>query len=163
MIKLIKHFNGSGFTLLEIILTLIIFLLISLIVTPILISSFDILDSSSTEMSQDQLLALAQQKLAAYLRTAIADSTNQFGQGRNNWTFSGYSSAVDENKYRLNLINDTLYLQINSQPQQIILQNVNGFYIRQLTTKNRFLIYLETNVEGKTEQQREFVVSRNYN
>lgn len=162
MIKITRFFNCSGFTLLEIILTLIIFLLISLIVTPILISSFDILDSSSVETSQDQLLALAQQKISAYLRTTISDPANQFGQARDSWTFSGYNSASEANKYRINLVNNTLYLQINSQPQQIILQNVNDFYIKQLEIKNRFSVYLATNSEGKIEQQRELVVSRNY-
>lgn len=163
MIKISKNLaDKKALTLIEILLVIIILGIVITIATTIIIQTFGIVGSSSSRMSAKQLTALAEDKIEKYLRTATDSSDNNFGKEQNQWVFKGYSDAGEEIEYKVELKNDKLTLSIGAQPEEVILNNVDEFYIEKVNNNGVFRIYFDVKDNSNSIKSEKIVTARNY-
>jgi prepilin-type N-terminal cleavage/methylation domain-containing protein len=154
--------DKKALTLIEILFVLIILGVVIMIATTMIIQTFGIVGTSSSRMSTDQLTALAQERIERHLRTVVESSDNSFGENLNKWVFNGYSTSGEEIEYEVELSNQRLFLKIADQPQEVILNNVSDFYIKEGIRKGIFIVYIVTNSDSNQIKEKIIVTARNY-
>jgi len=156
--------DKKALTLIEILFVLIILGVVIMIATTMIIQTFGIVGTSSRRMSAKQLTALAEDKIEKYLHTAIDSSDNNFGKEQNQyqWVFKGYSHAGEEIEYKVELKNDKLTLSIGAQPEEVILNNVDEFYIEKVNNNGVFRIYFDVKDNSNSIKSEKIVTARNY-
>lgn len=163
MIKIPDNlFDKKALTLIELLLVIIILGIVITIATTIIIQTFGIVGSSSGRMSTKQLTDLAENRIEKHLQTAINDVSNNFGDEQFQWSFKGYSDAGEEIEYKVNLRNNKLVLKIGDKAEEVILNNVNNFYIIEINTNGVFRIYFDVNDDSNLIKSKKIVTARNY-
>lgn len=154
--------DKKALTLIEILLAVIILGIVMTIATTIIIQTFGIVGSSSSRMSTKQLTSLAENRIEKHLQTAINDVNNNFGKEQIQWTFKGYSDAGEKIDYQVDHNNDKLTLTIGTQSGEVILNNVNDFYIEKVNNKGVFRLYFDVNDDTDSIKRKKIVTARNY-
>ncbi len=166
MIKIPENLaDKKALTLIEILLVIIILGIVITIATTIIIQTFGIVGSSSSRLSTKQLTALAEDRVEKYLHTAFNSSDNNFGKNQNQWIFKGYSSTGEEIKYKFELKANKITLSIDDQPEEIILNNVNDFYIKKADDYDDngvFKLYFDVKDNSTSISIEKIVAARNY-
>lgn len=152
--------DKRALTLIEILLSIIILGVVVTIATTMIIQTFGIVGSSSSRMSTKQLTALAEDRIEKHLRTAAKNPDNNFGK-ESPWVFSGYSNEGDPVKYKLELKNNQLHLKVGIQAEEVILNNVNKFYIID-ENNGVFKLYFDVNDDSNSISSEKIVTARNY-
>ena len=165
MDKIIKYFfDKKALTLIEILLVVIILGIVVMISTTMIIQSFSIVGSSSSRMSTKQLIALAEDRIEKHLHTAVKSSDNNFGKGKNKvqWSFKGYSNEGVEIEYEIEKKNNKLFLKVGNKPEEVILNNVNNFYIEEEDSNELFRLYFEVKDDTDLISREKIINARNY-
>lgn len=153
--------DKKALTLIEILLSVIILGVILTIATTMIIQTFGIVGSSSSRMSTKQLTALAEDRIEKHLRTAVESDDNNFDKEQSPWIFKGYSNDGDEIEYRVELKNKQLFLKVGNQPKEVILSNVDEFYIEK-KNNGAFKLFLKVKDESNFISSEKIVTARNY-
>ncbi|MFW5988234.1 MAG: type IV pilus modification PilV family protein [bacterium] len=153
--------DKKALTLIEILLSVIILGFVVTIATTMIIQTFGIVGSSSSRMSTKQLTALAEDRIEKHLRTAVESDDNNFDKEQSPWIFKGYSNDGDEIEYRVELKNKQLFLKVGNQPKEVILSNVDEFYIEK-KNNGAFKLFLKVKDESNFISSEKIVTARNY-
>lgn len=156
--------DKKALTLIEILLVIIILGIVITIATTIIIQTFGIVGSSSSRLSTKQLTSLAEDRIEKHLRTAIESSDNDFGKEEDKikWEFKGYSNTGEEIGYEVELKNNKLTLSTDNKTEEVILNNVNDFYIEELNTNGVFRVYFNVKDNSNSIKSKKIVTARNY-
>jgi hypothetical protein len=127
-----------------------------------IIQTFGVVGSSSSRMSTKQLTALAEERIEKHLRTAFDSDDNDFGEEQSQWIFKGYSDAGEKIDYQVDHNNDKLTLTIGTQSGEVILNNVNDFYIEKVDNKGVFRLYFDVKDNTDSIKSKKIVTARNY-
>ena len=157
----------KGFTLVEVIMTILILGVVFSIVTPIVIQSFNIFDISTRRMSANQLAEVAKNEVSQYLRTAIDGS---FESNNGSWKFRGFHPESDNDpvNIEIKLENQDLILNVSKdngeviEDEKLIAYNVSEENFDISLNGNTFDITIEINDENNRVVKKNFtVISRN--
>jgi prepilin-type N-terminal cleavage/methylation domain-containing protein len=154
--------DKRALTLIEILLVVIILGIVIAIATTMIIQTFGVVGSSSSRMSTKQLTALAEERIEKHLRTAFDSDDNDFGEEQSQWIFKGYSHAGEKIDYQVDHNNDKLTLTIGTQSGEVILNNVNDFYIEKVDNKGVFRLYFDVKDNTDSIKSKKIVTARNY-
>jgi|GEM_PF-6415539 prepilin-type N-terminal cleavage/methylation domain-containing protein len=154
--------DKRALTLIEILLVVIILGIVIAIATTMIIQTFGVVGSSSSRMSTKQLTALAEERIEKHLRTAFDSDDNDFGEEQSQWIFKGYSDAGEKIDYQVDHNNDKLTLTIGTQSGEVILNNVNDFYIEKVDNKGVFRLYFDVKDNTDSIKSKKIVTARNY-
>lgn len=153
-----KTLKNSGITLIEILVSIIIFSAVMLIATSMIIQSFNIINRSSETVGTKQLSEIMLKDLTNNLRQINSYNQDEFTNNNNIWEFTINDNDTDVN-LKIILSGDELKMKHDNEDIRII-ENVQKFDIEK--NENRFIIELEIIDEtGQTINKRREVLSRN--
>lgn len=159
--------NNNGITLVELLVGIILIGVVFMIVTTLVVQSFDIFRSSTDRMNANQLIELAQSEIVGCLRAAYSgadEDINRFGENRDYWQFKSRCPDGNEVVYRIRHENSELNIYIGKDVNSLSLErrvigNVSDFYLDK--DDNIFTVFIETEVDGSSAEKTIKVSSRN--
>lgn len=157
-----KILNNRAITLVEILIAITVFSVVMIIVTSMIIQSFNIINSSSETVSTKQLAEIMLDDITNNLR--IIKSVVR--EENNLWEFN-FQENYDDNKIKLEITNNTLKIKIDGKVVRVLdnVQNTDIVEIVKDGTGNPTgKIIVNLNVEdetGRTINKRKIILARN--
>lgn len=143
-----KNRRDSGFTLIEIILSLAIIALVIPIASNMMIQSFDVFNSGIYRMNTGQRVELALEEIANYLRSAKTKPEEDITATLKTYNFIGYNNSGNEFNIQIKLegnANDHNLL-LNGR---IIAENVTAYFIEPIGIDSNIF---EVNIEYRVRE-----------